>query len=237
MKEIIGKKIGCTRVFHPSGEAIPVTVIECGPCHVVRRKTKETDGYAAYQVAFGKEMRTRTSQYADRGKDESGKQKAINRKGRKRPGEVSLPVAGQFAKANMTPRQILREIRFDLSELEVGSELKVDVFKEGERVDITGTSRGLGFAGSVKRHHFAGGPVTHGQSDRMRAPGSLGQSSFPSRVFKGLRMAGRMGNETVTKLNSTVVKIIAEENLMLVKGAVPGHRGALVKVRSTNRGR
>lgn len=237
MKEIIGKKIGCTRIFQSTGEAIPVTVIECGPCHVVRRKTKATDGYDAYQVAFGKEMRVRSSQYKNRPKGEDGLLKAVERKGRKRAGEVSLPVAGQFAKSGVTPRQILREVRFDLSELEVGSLLKVDVFKEGERVDITGTSRGLGFAGSVKRHHFGGGPVTHGQSDRLRAPGSLGQSSFPSRVFKGLRMAGRMGNETVTRLNSMIIKIYPDENLMLVKGPVPGHRGALVKVRSTNRGR
>ena len=115
--------------------------------------------------------------------------------------------------------------------------MTVEIFKEGEKVDVTGVSRGLGFAGTMKLHNFGGGPVSHGQSDRMRAPGSIGQSSFPSRVFKGMKMAGRMGRNTVTTLNLPIVKIIGSENLILVRGAVPGHRGALVKIRSTNRGK
>jgi large subunit ribosomal protein L3 len=149
---------------------------------------------------------------------------------------VTKPIAGQFTRAGVEPAQFLREIRVSDGEYEVGSSITVDLFKAGDRVDVTGTSRGLGFAGGMKRHHFSGANKTHGQSDRWRAPGSLGQSSYPSRVFKGLRMAGRMGRERVTVLNLEVVKVIEGENLLLVRGAVPGHRGALVKVRSTNRG-
>jgi large subunit ribosomal protein L3 len=207
MKEILGKKIGMTRIFHESGEAIPVTVIEAGPCPVVDVKTDERDGYTAYKVGFGNRRKSRTTK----------------------------PFAGLFQKAGVEPTQHVREIRYDEGELEIGSALKVDVFKEGDRVDVTGTSRGLGFAGSMKRHHFSGANKTHGQSDRWRAPGSIGQSAYPSRVFKGLRMAGRMGNETVTVLNLEVVKVIENQNLMLVRGAVPGKRGTLVKVRSTSR--
>lgn len=237
MKEIIGKKLGCTRVFRDNGDAVSVTVLECGPCSVMRKKTKEKDGYEAYQVAFGKELKARVSPLKGRKKNDDGSLPKIERKGRKRTGEASLPISGQFARASMKPREHVREIKLDGTALEIGNEVKVDIFREGEFVDVSGTSRGLGFAGSVKRHHFGGGPVTHGQSDRMRAPGSVGQSSFPSRVFKGLRMAGRMGNEKVTSLKLQVVKIIADENLMLVKGSVPGHKGSLVRVRSTNRGR
>jgi large subunit ribosomal protein L3 len=135
------------------------------------------------------------------------------------------------------PSRYVREIRVDNTQFDVGASVTVNIFKEGEKVDVTGVSRGLGFAGTVKLHNFGGGPITHGQSDRTRAPGSLGQSSFPSRVFKGMKMAGKMGRDTVTTLNLAIVKIIEGENLMLVRGAVPGHRGAIVKVRSTNRGK
>lgn len=207
MKEILGKKIGMARVFVPSGEAVAVTVLQAGPCPVVHRKTQEKDGYSAYQIGFGERPKRL----------------------------VNKPQAGHFAKANVEPTRFLKEVRFD-GDLEVGGELKVGVFKEGERVDVTGISRGLGFAGSMKRHHFSGANKTHGQSDRWRAPGSLGQSSYPSRVFKGLRMAGRMGREQKTVMNLEIVKIIENENLMLVKGNVPGFRGSLVKIRSTNRG-
>lgn len=208
MKEILGKKIGMTCIFNQTGDAIPVTVIEAGPCPVVARKTEEKDGYNVYQVGFGARRKSR----------------------------VSKPMAGQFAKAKVEPTHYLREIRYDESELDVGAVLKVDMFKVGERVDVTGISRGLGFAGGMKRHHFSGANKTHGQSDRWRAPGSIGQSSFPSRVFKGTRMAGRMGKDKVTVLNLEIVQIIDRENLMLVKGAIPGNRGSLVKVRMTNRG-
>lgn len=209
MKEILGKKVGMTRLFRPGGDTVPVTVIEAGPCPVVQKKTNETDGYNAYQVGFGVRKKSRTTK----------------------------PYAGLFAKANREPSQLLREIRFDDAELEVGGELKVDIFKIGEYVDVTGISRGLGFAGGMKRHHFQGANKTHGQSDRSRAPGSIGQSSYPSRVFKGMRMAGRMGKDKVTVLNLEVVQVMPEENLIMVKGAVPGFRGAMVKIRSTNRGK
>lgn len=209
MKEILGKKIGMTRIFAADGASVPCTVIEAGPCPVIARLTKDKHGYDAYQVGFGTKKKTR----------------------------VNKPIAGHFSRAGVEPTQYLREVRFDEAELEPGNAISVNVFNEGERVDVSGTSRGLGFAGGMKRHHFQGANKTHGQSDRWRAPGSLGQSSYPSRVFKGQRMAGRMGRENVTTLNVLIVKIIEEQNLMLVKGAVPGHRGALVKIRKSNRSR
>lgn len=208
MKEILGKKLGMTRIFRETGEAVAVTVIEAGPCPIVARKTVDKHGYDAYQVGFGTRRKSR----------------------------LTKPLAGQFVDAGVEPSQYLREVRYTDSELEVGAVLKVDMFKVGERVDVTGVSRGLGFAGTIKRHHFSGGNKTHGQSDRLRAPGSIGQSSYPSRVFKGMRMSGRMGNEKVTTLNLEVVDVIEKENLILLKGPVPGFRGRLVKIRSTNRG-
>jgi len=207
MKEILGRKIGMTRVFKQTGEAVSVTVIEAGPCWVVSKKAEKKDGNHTYQVGFGACHKSR----------------------------VNKPTAGQFAKAKVEPTRYLREVRYDDAELDIGAAMKVDVFKVGERVDVTGISRGLGFAGGMKRHHFSGANKTHGQSDRWRAPGSIGQSSYPSRVFKGLRMPGRMGRDKVTVLNLEIVQIIEKENLMLIKGAVPGNRGSLVKVRITNR--
>jgi len=221
MKEILGKKLGMTRVFDESGEVYPCTVIEAGPCPVISRKTVERHGYEAYQVAFGKVKKVRSNT--------GGKRKVRS--------QVTKPMAGVYAKAGVEPRQYLREIRFDEGALEVGSEVKVGIFKEGEQVDVTGVSRGLGFSGGMKRHHFSGANKTHGQSDRSRAPGSIGSSSYPSRVFRGQRMPGRMGNERVTVLNLPVVKIIEEENLMLVRGAVPGFKGSLLKIRKSNRSR
>jgi len=208
MKEILGKKLGMTRIFLDGGESVSVTVIEAGPCPVVAKKEKGQSGSHAYQVGFGVKRK-----------------KLINK-----------PMAGHFAKAKVEPTRYLREIRCDDEELEVGKEIKVGIFNVGERVDVTGISRGLGFAGTMKRHKFSGANKTHGQSDRWRAPGSIGQSSYPSRVFKGMRMAGRMGKDKVTVLNLEIVKIIEDENLLLVKGSVPGFRGSLLKVRSTNRG-
>jgi large subunit ribosomal protein L3 len=209
MKEILGKKLGMTRIFNDNGDVVPCTVIEAGPCSVVARLTRETHGYDAYQVGFGVRKKTRANK----------------------------PMTGHFAKASVEPTRYLREVAYDEQELEVGAQLKVGIFREGEQVDVTGTSRGLGFAGGMKRHNFSGANTTHGQSDRWRAPGSLGQSSYPSRVYKGMRMAGRMGREKCTTLNLKIVKIIADENLMLVRGAVPGHRGALLKIRKSNRSR
>ncbi len=221
MKEILGTKLGMMQVFADSGEAMPCTVIEAGPCPVVGRKTVKRDGYEAYQVAYGKVKKERSVS--------GGKRKVRS--------HVTKPVAGTYTRAGVEPRQYLREIKFDESELEIGSELKVDMFKVGERVDVTGVSRGLGFAGTMKRHGFSGGNKTHGQSDRWRAPGSIGQSSYPSRVCRGTRMSGRMGRERVTVLNLPIVKIVEEENLMLVKGSVPGFEGGLVRVRKSNRSR
>jgi len=209
MKEILGKKLGMTRIFKKTGEVVPVTVIEAGPCPVVAKRTADKHGYAAYQVGFGA----------------------------RRKAGATKPLVGQFAASKVEPTQYLREVRYTENELEVGSVLKVDMFKVGERVDVTGVSRGLGFAGAMKRHHFSGANKTHGQSDRWRAPGSIGSSSYPSRVFKGMRMAGRMGAERVTTLNLEVVDVIEKENLILIKGPVPGFRGGLVKIRGTNRGR
>jgi large subunit ribosomal protein L3 len=209
MKEILGKKLGMMRLFRDNGEIVPVTVIEAGPCKVVQVKTDKTDGYNAFQVGYGEKKKAR----------------------------VNKPITGHFEKAKAEPTQYLREIRYDGGKFEVGGEVKVDGFKEGERVDVSSVTRGLGFEGAMKRHNFKGANVTHGQSDRTRAPGSMGSSSFPSRTFKGQRMATRMGRENFTVLNLEVVKVVPEENLMLVKGAVPGFKGSLVKVRTTNRGR
>ncbi|MBU8933108.1 MAG: 50S ribosomal protein L3 [candidate division Zixibacteria bacterium] len=207
MKEILGKKIGMTRIFAESGDAIPVTVIEAGPCPVISRRTMEKHGYDALQVGFGTRRKSR----------------------------INKPMAGHFKKVGVEPTQYLREISSEDTEIEPAAVLTVDLFKEGERVDVTGISRGLGFAGTMKRHHFSGANKTHGQSDRWRAPGSIGQSSYPSRVFKGMKMSGRMGKDTRTTLNLRIVKIIKDENLMLVKGPIPGNRGCLVTIRQSNR--
>jgi len=209
MKEILGKKLGMTRVFSDEGESIACTVVEAGPCPVVAVRTVEKNGYDAYQVGFGERKKQR----------------------------INKPMAGHFEKAGVKPTRYLREIMVAQPDLEVGAEIKVDIFREGEKVDVTGISRGLGFAGTMKRHNFSGANKTHGQSDRWRAPGSIGQSSYPSRVFKGMKMSGKMGLDKVTTLNLKVVKIIEDQNLMLIKGAVPGNRGSMVKIRSTNRGR
>jgi large subunit ribosomal protein L3 len=207
MKEILGKKLGMTRIFSETGEAVPVTVIEAGPCPIVAKKGKKNNGDSSYQVGFGL----------------------------RRQKHVLKPLAGHFAQAKIEPTKYLREVRNEESDLEVGAILRVDMFKVGAHVDVSGVSRGLGFAGVMKRHNFAGAGKTHGQSDRWRAPGSIGSSSYPSRVFKGMRMARRMGREKVTVLNLEVVQVIEKENLLLVRGAVPGNRGSLVKVRTTNR--
>mgnify|MGYP005831158087 FL=1 len=208
MKEIIGKKIGMTRIFGNDGEAIPVSVIEAGPCVVVAKRTPEKHGYRAVQVGYDA----------------------------KRLNLFNKPLVGYYKKANVDPRRYLREIDFE-GELEVGAELKADIFKKGEKVDVIGISKGLGFQGVMRRHNFNGANITHGQSDRQRAPGSVGASSFPSRVFRGQRMAGRMGKDRVTALNLEVAQVIAEQNLILVKGSVPGKKGTLLRIRLTSRGK
>jgi len=208
MTGLLGKKLGMTSIFDEGGQVIPCTVIEAGPCFVTQIKTREHDGYEAVQLGF----------------DE------------KKERLVKKPLRGHFGKAKVKPTRIVREFRGNgVSDIQPGAEIKVDrVFNKGDIVSIVGTSKGRGFQGVVKRHHFGGGFRTHGQSDRERAPGSIGSSSFPSRVFKGMRMAGRMGGERVTVRNLKVVGIIADSNILLVKGSVPGaingyleiHKGA-----------
>lgn len=205
MRGIIGRKLGMTRIFDENGNANSGTVIEAGPCYVTQVKTVDNDGYNSVQFGFGE----------------------------KREKSANKPEKGHAAKAGKNPFLILKEFRdFESSEpLQLGQEVKADLFKEGERVKVTGVSKGKGFAGVVKRHHFGGGPVTHGQSDRLRAPGSLGQSSYPSRVFKGLRMAGRMGGEQVTVRNLKILKVDPENNIIIVKGAIPGAANGFVLIR------
>ncbi len=203
MSGLLGKKIGMTRIFDDAGNVVPVTVIEAGPCYVTQVKTCKTDGYEAVQLGF-----------------DAKKEK-----------KVTKPLAGHFRKASVQPVRKLKEFTpFRDHELKVGDEVKVDIFKPGDCIKITGTSKGRGFTGVVKRHNFRGGPVSHGQSDRLRAPGSLGQSSDPSRVYKGLRMAGQMGNEQLSVLNLRVVKVDPVNNLLFIRGAVPGARNSYVEL-------
>lgn len=199
MPGIIGKKIGMTSVFGEEGENIPCTVIEAGPCVVTQVKTREKDGYEAVQLAF-----------------DDKKDKSCNK-----------PLLGHFRKAKTTPKKKLHEFHGFTRELKPGDLITVDSLKDDTWLDITGLSKGKGFQGVVKRHGFAGvGQATHGQHNRMRAPGSIGSSSYPSRVFKGMRMAGRMGGQNVMMISLKVVKILPESNLLIVKGSVPGAKGS-----------
>lgn len=202
IQAMVGKKLGMTQVFDESGVVFPATVIECGPNVVTQIKTDEKDGYDAVQLGFGLDSR-------------------LNR-----------PEQGHRKASGFQSRD-LREVKADTyDDLEVGQVFKADVFKPGQMVDVTGTSKGRGFQGGVKRHGFAGGPKTHGQSDRLRAPGSIGSSATPGRVFKGTRMAGRMGNDRVTVLSLEVLRVDPERNLLVVKGSVPGHNDSLVIIRN-----
>ncbi len=199
MSGLIGKKIGMTSVFGEDGKYLPCTVIEAGPCVVTQVKTIEKEGYNAVQLAF----------------DEK-KEKSCNK-----------PMLGHFKKAKTTPKRKLHEFYDFTREVKLGDVINVDLLSNDTWLDITGMSKGKGFQGVVKRHGFAGvGQATHGQHNRMRAPGSIGSSSYPSRVFKGMRMAGRMGGENVMMISLRVVKIIPEKNLLLVKGPVPGAKGS-----------
>jgi len=201
MSGLIGKKIGMTSMFDASGKNVPCTVIEAGPCVVTQIKTKEKDGYEAIQLAF-----------------EDKREKLVNKS-----------MLGHFAKAKTTPKKMIAEFtRFEKGhEKDFGDVLKADIFIEGEYIDVVGTSKGKGFQGVVKRHGFAGvGQATHGQHNRLRAPGSLGASSWPSRVFKGMRMAGRTGGNRVKMINLQVMKLIPEKNIVVVKGSVPGPNGS-----------
>ena len=204
MNSIYGKKIGMTRIFTPAGDSVGVTAIEIEPVTVVRVKSRKTDGYDSAVVSFGKV----------------------------RPTLLTKPVKGQFEKNGQELRRYIRELRLAEGETyEKGAKIGADIFKPGEMVHISGISRGLGFQGAVRRHHFKGGPKTHGQSDRLRAPGSVGASSYPSRTFLGQRMAGHMGSTGVTVKNIQVVAIEPEQNLLLVSGPVPGHKNSIVYVR------
>lgn len=203
---LIGRKIGMTRVIAADGAVVPVTVLEVAPNRVVRPKTPESDGYAAVQVAAGERR-------ADR---------------------LTKAVAGQYAQAGVAPGRRLREFRLgdgEGADLKAGSEIKVDLFSVGSYVDVQGTSIGKGFAGVIKRHHFGGGRATHGNSLSHRSPGSIGQRQTPGRVFPGKRMAGHLGHATSTQQSLEVVQVDAERNLLLVKGAVPGPKGADVMIR------
>ena len=200
-KAIIGKKVGMTQIFDEKGNVVPVTVIEAGPCVVVQKKTVENDGYAAVQIGFG---------------DISIK-------------NVTKPLKGHFEKSDVAPKRTLREFRLDdCSALNVGDIIKADTFASGDRVDVVGTSKGKGYAGAIKRWNFQRLKESHGTGPVARHAGSLGASSSPSRVYKGMKGAGHLGAERVTVQNLTVVKIDAENNLIAVKGAVPGPRGGVV---------
>lgn len=204
MKSILGRKLGMTQVFAENGVIVPVTVIEAGPMVVTQIKTKETDGYEAVQVGFGE-----------------AKEKGVNK-----------PLKGHFAKAGVGFKKFVREIKVDnIADYAAAQEIKVDIFEAGEKVDVIGTSKGKGFQGPIKRHNQSRGPMSHG-SRYHRGPGSMGAASDPSRVFKGKKLAGHMGHERVTIQNLEVVKVDAERNLILIKGAVPGPKKSLVVVRT-----
>ena len=205
MSGLIGKKIGMTSIYDASGKIVPCTVIEAGPCVVTQVKTVEKDGYSAIQLGYDEKKEKNTTK----------------------------PLKGHFAKAGTTPKKILHEFtRFEEGHKKnFGEVLDVTVFEEGEFVDVSGTSKGKGFQGVVKRHGFGGvGDATHGQHNRLRAPGSMGASSYPSRVFKGMRMAGQMGNAKVKVINIQILKIVKEKNLLVVKGSVPGANGSYLIV-------
>lgn len=205
---LLGRKVGMTQVFTEDGRVVPVTVVEAGPCYVTQIRTVEKDGYQAVQIGFGAAKK------------------------------LTSPERGHLKKASLPDLRFLRELRVsDLSEVEIGQKLDASVFRAGQMVDVVGTSKGKGFAGVVKRHHFRGGPRTHGQSDRERAPGSSGSTTTPGRVLKGTRRAGQMGNERVTVQNLQVVEADPERNLLLLKGAVPGAPNGLLLIQRAKKGR
>ena len=211
MKGIIGKKVGMTQIFDERGNVIPVTVIQAGPCYVTQIRSAEKDGYIAIQLGYGET----------------------------KPQRMTRGVLGHLKRNNLPALRHLREFRVRNGAVDVqeGEQVKVDVFAQGERVDVIGTSKGRGFAGTVKRHNFARQNKTHGQSDRERAPGSVGGTTTPGRTFKGQRMAGRMGNDRVTAQNLEVVVVDAEKNLLAVRGSVPGANGGIVVIKPARVGR
>ncbi|MEA2461807.1 MAG: large subunit ribosomal protein [Actinomycetota bacterium] len=205
-KGILGRKIGMTQVFDENGRAVPVTVVEAGPCRVTQLKTAEGDGYTAVQLAFGEAKR------------------------------VNKPLAGHLAKSGVGNARHLVELRLDdVSEFSLGAEIKADIFEAGESVDVIGVTKGKGFAGGMKRHNFKGLSASHGTQRKHRSPGSIGACATPARVFKGTRMAGHMGHVRVTTLNLRIIKADPERNLLLIRGAIPGPKGGLLMVRSAIR--
>ncbi len=210
MKGILGKKVGMTQVFDESGEVVPVTIIEAGPCFVAQKKTAKQDGYAAIQLGF-EEVK---------------------------PKRLTQPQKGHLRRNNLPPLRHLREIRMSegvLDEYEEGQKIGIGIFEAGDVVDVIGISKGRGFAGAMKRHGFRGGPKTRGQSDRQRSPGSSGQGTTPGRVFKGKRMPGRMGNQRISAQNLQVVLVDPQRNLLAVKGSVPGARNGLLLIREARK--
>ena len=207
LKGLIGKKIGMTQIFDDNGAAIPVTLIEAGPCFVTQIRTVEKEGYSAVQLGY-----------------EEVKPKRLT------GGEI-----GHLKRSNLPPLKFIREFRSKEADLKEGDKLDAAVFEVGEKVDVSGTSKGKGFAGAVKRYHFRGGPKTHGQSDRLRGPGSRGSTTTPGRVYKGTRGAGHMGNESVTAQNLKIVLVDAERNVIGVNGSVPGARGGLVVIKESRK--
>lgn len=202
-KAILGKKIGMTQIFDENGKAIPVTAIEAGPCTVIQIKTVDNDGYQAVKLGFGEVKENK----------------------------LTKPKKGEFAKTNITPKKHLREFRLEEISYNVGDEIKADIFAAGDAVDITGTSKGKGFQGVIKRHGQSRGPMGHG-SMYHRRPGSMGSTSTPGRVFKGKKLPGHMGRVTVTIQNLDVVRVDMDKNVILVKGSVPGAKGAILKIKS-----
>lgn len=208
-KGLIGEKVGMTQIFDDQSRVVPVTVIKAGPCHVSQIKTPDKDGYSAIQLAFGEVAERRLS----------------------RPEQGHLKTAGVPASRNLI------ELRLkDISGFELGQQIKADIFSKGERADVVGVSKGKGFAGVMKRHNFAGKSASHGTERKHRSPGSVGACATPSRVFKGMKMAGHMGNERVTTLSLEVVDADPERNLLLIRGSVPGPNGGIVLIRSSVRG-
>jgi large subunit ribosomal protein L3 len=209
MKAIIGRKLGMTQMFGEDGSAIPITVLEAGPCFITQIKTPERDGYSALQIGYGT----------------------------RKPRNVNQPLKGHMEKANKGYFQVLREVRVDQpGEFELGQGFTTDIFQVGENIDVIGTSKGKGFAGTIKRWGFSRGPTTHGCKN-IREPGSTGMATFPGRVLKGKKMAGQKGNKRVTVMNLKIVDIRSEENLMFVEGAVPGANNGVILIRKTNRGK
>lgn len=208
IKGILGRKIGMTQVFDDNGHAVPVTVVEAGPCHVAQIKRPETDGYSAIQLAFGTAKK------------------------------VNKPMAGHLAKANLEGARFLVELRVDdTAEYSLGAQIDAGIFEQGDVIDVVGVTKGKGFAGGMKRHNFKGLGASHGTQAKHRSPGSIGACATPARVFKGTRMAGHMGHRRVTTLNLKVIKADAERNVLLIKGAIPGPRGGLLMLRTAVRQR